>query len=98
MQAKRKEAYTKAQHDAIRLAELAESEEQAYDPAADFEPARDHGGFVFSASELARVVDRRDRLDRAWRTQSAAACEAEDSTEEEDDDEDYSDEPQLDAA
>jgi hypothetical protein len=87
MQAKRKEAYAKAQRDAIRLAQLAESEEEAYNPAADFEPARDHGGFVFSASELARVVDRRDRLDRAWSVGSV-----------EDDDEDYSDEPELDAA
>ncbi len=65
MQAKRKQAYRDAQFEAIRLSQLAEAEGQTYNPGEDFTPARDHGGFVFSASEIARVTDRKRRSDRA---------------------------------
>ncbi len=66
MQAKRKQAHNVAQQQAIRLWQLAEAEGNAYDPAPDFIPARDHGGFVFSTSEIARVVDRERRLMRTY--------------------------------
>ncbi len=66
MQAERKEVYLKARNEAIRLVELAQTEGETYNPGADFTPASEYGGFVFSAAEIARVVDRRDRLDYAW--------------------------------
>lgn len=46
--------------------QLAEAQVEVYEPADDFEPASAHRQFVFSASEIARVRDRRDRLDIAW--------------------------------
>ncbi len=68
MQAKRKAAFVNARTEAIRLAQLAEAEgEPYYDPAADFEPASDHGGFIFSTPEIERTIDRRNRLHRAWK-------------------------------
>jgi hypothetical protein len=76
MQAKREKAHSEAQYEAIKLSQLAEAEGEVYDPADDFVPAREHGGFVFSAPDLARVVDRRDRLDRAWDVRSCAATMA----------------------
>ena len=64
MQAERKAAYTQAQKEAIVLSRVAESDGEIYDPAPDFTPAEDHGGFVFEASEIARVIDRKRRLER----------------------------------
>ena len=66
MQARRKEAYARAQDEAIRLAQLAASEGEEYDPGEDFEPASAYGQFVFSKPDLLRVLDRRNRVDRAW--------------------------------
>jgi hypothetical protein len=66
LQAKRKTAFLKARTDAFKLSQLAEAEGETYDPAADFEPANDHGGFIFSAPEIERTIDRRNRLHRAW--------------------------------
>jgi hypothetical protein len=66
MQTRRREAYAQAQKEAIRLVQLAEAQGEVYEPAGDFEPASAHGEFVFSAPEIARVRDRRDRLDLAW--------------------------------
>ncbi len=66
MQAKRKQAHNVAQHEAIRLWQLAEAEGQTYHPDQDFLPSRDHGGFVFSPAEITRVIARKDRSDRAW--------------------------------
>jgi hypothetical protein len=63
MQDERKTA--QAQHEATALARLAESEGRAYDPASDFTPAADHGGFVYSSTEIARILDRAQRLHRA---------------------------------
>jgi hypothetical protein len=66
MQAKRKEAYARAQDEAIRLAQLAASEGKGYDPGDDFVPASAYGQFVFSAPDLLRVLDRRNRVSRSW--------------------------------
>jgi hypothetical protein len=66
MQTRRKEAYAQAQKEAIRLTRLSEGVGEAYEPGDDFEPAAAHGEFVYSASEIARVRDRRERLDLAW--------------------------------
>ena len=65
LQAERKAAFISARGDAIRLSQLAEAEGETYDPATDFEPAREHGGFIFSATEIARIIDLRKRLHRA---------------------------------
>jgi hypothetical protein len=65
MQTRRKEAYTQAQKEAIQLAQLAEAQDAVYDPGDDFQPASAHGQFVYSAIEIARVRDRRERLDLA---------------------------------
>lgn len=62
----RKQAFAHAQQDAIRLVKVAASEGHEYDPGTDFHPARAHGGFVFSESELARVIDRRNRIARSY--------------------------------
>jgi hypothetical protein len=74
LQAERKSSYAHAQCQAIQLWKLAKAEGQDYDPASDFLPAREHGGFVFSAAEIDRVVDRDWRLTRSYnvRTQQAA--------------------------
>ena len=45
--------------------EHAESKGQVYEPGEDFEPASAHGGFVFSAPEIARRRDRDRRYKRA---------------------------------
>jgi hypothetical protein len=66
MQAERKAAHAKAQREAIALAQLAAAEGKPYQPAYDFVPAFDYGGFVFSPEEIARVIDREDRLKRAF--------------------------------
>ena len=46
--------------------DLAEAQDAVYDPGDDFQPASAHGEFVYSAPEIARIRDRRNRLDRAW--------------------------------
>jgi hypothetical protein len=66
LQAKRKEAYAQAQNEAIRLAQLAASQGEEYDPGDDFVPASAYGEFVFSTPDLLRVLDRRNRVARAW--------------------------------
>jgi hypothetical protein len=66
MQNKRKEAYAQAQNEAIRLAQLAASEGEEYDPGEDFVPASAYGEFVFSEPDLLRVLDRRNRVSRSW--------------------------------
>jgi hypothetical protein len=64
MQAERKAAYAQAQRQAIVLSRVAQSDGEPYDPVADFSPAEEHGGFVFDASAIARVIDRARRLER----------------------------------
>ncbi len=66
LQTKRQEAYARAQDEAIRLAQLAASQGEEYDPGEDFLPASAHGEFVFSAPDLLRVLDRRNRVTRSW--------------------------------
>jgi hypothetical protein len=66
MQTKRKEVYAQAQNEAIRLAQLAASQGDEYDPGDDFVPASAYGQFVFSEPDLLRVLDRRNRVSRAW--------------------------------
>ena len=66
MQIRRKEAYAEAQKEAIRLEQLSETAGEVYEPGDDFEPASAHGQFVYSAPEIARIRDRRERLDLAW--------------------------------
>jgi hypothetical protein len=66
MQAQRKASYSRAQDEAIRLLQLALSQGEDYDPGEDFLPASAHGEFVFSASELLRVIDRKNRISRPW--------------------------------
>ena len=66
MQTKRREAYARAQDEAIRLAQLAASQGEEYDPGDDFQPASAYGQFVFSAPDLLRVLDRRNRVSRSW--------------------------------
>jgi hypothetical protein len=65
MQAKRKAEFEKAREEAIVLTQLAESKGETYDPAPDFPPTELHGGFVYSAAEIARVIDRARRLEEA---------------------------------
>ncbi len=66
MQTQRKEKYGQAEREAIHLVELAEAQDAVYDPGDDFKPASAHGEFVYSAPEIARVRDRKSRLDLAW--------------------------------
>jgi hypothetical protein len=66
LQTERKAAHEHAQNQAIAFAELAESKGQTYDPRQDFTPPSAHGGFVYSRPEIARVVERKSRLSRAW--------------------------------
>jgi hypothetical protein len=47
MQTKRKEAYSRAQDEATRLAQLAASEGEKYDPGEDFVPPRPMGSSFF---------------------------------------------------
>jgi hypothetical protein len=63
MQTRRREAYAQAQREAIHLVQLSEAAGEVYEPGDDFEPAAAHGQFVYSAPEIARVRDRRERLD-----------------------------------
>jgi hypothetical protein len=65
LQAERKQAHAIAQQEAILLIREAQSEGKTYDPASDFLPAESHGGFVFSTSEIDRILSRRSRLERA---------------------------------
>jgi hypothetical protein len=65
MQTRRRELHKAAQNEAIRLVQLSEAAGEVYEPGDDFEPAAAHGQFVFSAFEIARIRDRRERLDLA---------------------------------
>jgi hypothetical protein len=61
LQAERQETREKAMNQAEIFVEHAESKGEVYDPGEDFLPASAHGGFDFSAPEIAR---RRDRARR----------------------------------
>jgi hypothetical protein len=64
-QARRKADYAEAEKEAILLTRHAGSKGETYDDAGDFLPAQQHGGFVYSASEIARVSDRSRRVSEA---------------------------------
>ncbi len=66
----RQEARKAKQEHAVEEAEIlvghaGESKGETYEPGEDFKPAADHGGFVFSTSEIARRRDRENRLSAA---------------------------------
>jgi hypothetical protein len=65
LQQARREAYAVARQEAILLTQSAASKGETYHPGADFLPASAHGGFVYSASEIARLIDRQTRIHRA---------------------------------
>jgi hypothetical protein len=65
LKAERKEAYEKAANQAAIFVEHAEGKGQEYDPGEDFQPASAHGGFVFSAAEIAARRDRERRYQKA---------------------------------
>ena len=65
LQKERQEAYDKARQEAQTFAQAAELEGEVYEPGEDFEPAEAYGGFVFSASDLARYADRQRRYAHA---------------------------------
>ncbi len=65
MQSARKTAHAQALHEAMLLTELAQSKGELYDPAPDFPPTGDFGGFVYSTPEIARLMDRANRLNQA---------------------------------
>ena len=66
VQEKRKEAYARAQDEAIRLAQRAASKGEEDDPAEDFIPAGAYGESGFSKPDRLRVLDRRNRVSRSW--------------------------------
>ena len=66
LQSERKALHEKAAKQAALFMELAESKGEIYLPAYDFSPAREWGGFVFSAPEIDRVRDRERRFQEAW--------------------------------
>jgi hypothetical protein len=65
MQSERKEAREKALNQAAIFVEHAEGKGEEYDPGEDFQPASAHGGFVFSAAEIAARRDRERRYTKA---------------------------------
>lgn len=68
LQNKRKWAHDRAADEAIEMMRYAERQDSEYDPGDDFTPARDYGGFVFSAADLNRRRDRENRFRRASRS------------------------------
>ena len=65
LQAERKDACEKATNQAEIFVEHAESKGEVYEPGEDFQPASDHGGFVFSNTAIARRRDRAHRYKKA---------------------------------
>ena len=65
MQAQRKAAFARAQEEAILLTQLAAIKGQTLDPARDFPSPELCGGFAYSATEIARILDRARRLEEA---------------------------------
>jgi hypothetical protein len=66
LQASRQEAREKALNQAAIFVERAEGKGETYEPGEDFQPASAHGGFVFSAPEIACRRDRDRRYKQAW--------------------------------
>jgi hypothetical protein len=76
LQVEREAAHKKAVYQATLMVEHAESKGETYEPADDFVPAREWGGFVFSIDEIVRRRDRERRFDKAWRHHANARDEA----------------------
>jgi len=62
LQAKRKASHAQAQEEAILLTQLAEANGETYNPEPDFPSTGTAGEFVYSASEIARLIARASRL------------------------------------
>ena len=65
LQTARREAYLKAEQEAVMITEYAEQRGEAYDPADDFLPASEHGQFVYSPAKISCILDRKFRLHQA---------------------------------
>ena len=65
LQTARKAAYEQAQAEALLLTDLAQSKGESYDPAPDFPPTQNFGGFVYASAEIARLLSRNARLEEA---------------------------------
>jgi hypothetical protein len=62
LQDERRSKYGRAVQQATDMMLLAQVRGETYEPGDDFEPASEHGGFVFSESELARRFNRAQRV------------------------------------
>jgi hypothetical protein len=76
LQTKRKADYAHALEQATLLVEHAESKGETYDPASDFLPAREYGGFVFSTTVVEAAYDRSRRVREAWSYHLSPAARA----------------------
>jgi hypothetical protein len=65
LQAERKSSHKYAEQQAILFAQLAAAKGETYQPANDFLPASEHGGFAYSKPALAQVRERERRLNEA---------------------------------
>ena len=65
LQAARAAIAAQAQDEAILLTDLAQCKGEIYDPAPDFPPAAYFGGFIYSSSEIVRLIGRAARLEEA---------------------------------
>jgi hypothetical protein len=65
MQSARKGAYDKAQQEAILLTQLAHAKGEHPDQAKEFPSPELYGGFVYSLTEIARLIARAARLEEA---------------------------------
>jgi hypothetical protein len=65
LQANRKSAYAKAEAEAILLTQLAHAKGQTVDAAKDFPSPELCGGFVYSLTEIVRLITRAARLAEA---------------------------------
>jgi hypothetical protein len=65
LQAQRKAAFAQAQEEAILLTRLAQAKGQTFDPVPHFPAGQNHGGFVYSSAEIARIMLHTRRLEEA---------------------------------
>lgn len=62
LQTTRKQEHERARQEAIRLTKEAADRGERYEPEDDFEPASQHGGFVYSFLDIAHAIHREYRL------------------------------------
>lgn len=65
LQAARLAAYADAQQEAVLFTQLAAAKGQTYNPAPDFPTPEACGGFAYSPSAIAHLIDRARRLEEA---------------------------------